>query len=73
MDREKWGVVRGILFAGLTVMAALVGATMYVVFDRAGRTYHAAVDRCHDAGGAWVASGPRRYSGTCSRTPETPP
>ena len=73
MDREKWVVVRGILFAGLAAIAALVGGTVYVVFDQAGRTYHAAVDRCHDAGGAWVASGQRSYSGTCLRTPETPP
>ena len=73
MDREKWRVVRGILFAGLAVIAALVGGTIYVVFDQAGRSYRAAVDRCHDAGGAWVASGQRSYSGTCLRTPGTPP
>ena len=73
MDREKWGVVRGILFVGLAMIAALVGGTIYVVFDQAGRTYHAAVDRCHDAGGAWVASGQRSYSGTCLRTSATQP
>ena len=61
MDREKWRVVRGILFAGLAVIAALVGGTIYVVFDQAGRSYRAAVDRGHDAGGAWVASGQRSY------------
>lgn len=73
MDREKWFAVRGILFAGLAVIAALVGGTILVVFDQAGRSYQAAVDRCHDAGGAWVASGQRSYAGQCLRTPETPP
>ena len=72
MDREKWGAVRGILFGGLAVIAALMGGTLYAVFDEAGRTYHAAVDRCHDAGGAWVASGRRSYSGTCLRPPGRP-
>ena len=73
MDVEKWGAVKGILFAGLAVIAALVGGTVWFVFDQARRTHEAAIDRCHDAGGAWVASGERSYSGTCLRTPETPP
>lgn len=73
MDIEKWFAVRGVLFAGLAFMAALVGGTFYVVFDQAARTHQLAVDRCHDAGGAWVASGERSYSGQCLRTPNTPP
>ena len=73
MDIEKWFAVRGILFAGLAAIAALVGGTVYVVFDQAARTHQLAVDRCHDAGGAWVASGERSYTGQCLRTPNTPP
>ena len=73
MDRDRWVDVRGILFAGLAAIAALTGGTLYVVFDQAGRAYHAAVDRCHDAGGAWVASGRHSYSGQCLRTPGSPP
>ena len=72
MDRENWGAVRGMLFAGLGVIAALVAGTMVLVFHRAGQTYEAALDRCHDAGGAWVASGQHSYAGRCLRTPETP-
>ncbi len=72
MDREKWGTVRGMLFAGLGFIAVLVGGTMSLVLYRAGQSYQAAVDRCHDAGGAWVAAGQHSYTGRCLRTPETP-
>ena len=64
MDFEKWFAVRGVLFAGLAAIAALVSGTFYVVFDQAGRSYHAAVDRCHDAGGAWVAAGVQQWLGS---------
>lgn len=57
--------MRGILFGALAAIAALVGGTMAFVFHEAGATHQAAVDRCHDAGGAWVASGQRSYAGTC--------
>jgi hypothetical protein len=73
MDREKWAAVRGVLFAALALIAALAGGTMYVVFRQAGLSYQAAVDRCHDAGGAWVAAGRRSYSGQCLRTSRTAP
>ena len=65
--------VKGILAAALAAIAALVGGTMYVVFSQATASYHAAVDRCHDAGGAWRPNGARSYSGDCLRTAVTPP
>lgn len=65
--------VKGILVAALAAIAALVGGTVYAVFRQATANYHAAVDRCHDAGGAWLPNGARSYSGDCLRTPVTPP
>ncbi len=65
--------MRGILFGALGVIAVLVGGTMTYVFREADATYHAAVDRCHDAGGAWLPSGERSYSGSCLRPPQPRP
>ena len=65
--------MRGILFGALALIAVLVGGTMVFVFREAGLTYHAAVDRCHDAGGAWLPSGERSYAGTCLRAPRESP
>ena len=65
--------MRGILFGALAVIATLIGGTITVVVNQTAVTYHAAVDHCHDAGGAWVPNGGRSYSGTCLRTPQTPP
>ncbi len=65
--------MRGILFGALAAIAALVGGTMAFVFHEAGLTHQAAVDRCHDAGGAWVASGERSYAGTCLAAARRPP
>lgn len=67
------GDARGILFGALAAMAALAGGTMAYVFHEAGLSHQAAVDRCHDAGGAWVASGERSYAGTCLRAPQPRP
>jgi hypothetical protein len=61
--------MRGILFGALAAIAALVGGTVYVVFVQAGASHRAAVDRCHDAGGAWLPDGARSYAGTCLREP----
>ena len=73
MDRERWNAVRGILFAGLGSIVALVGITMGFVFHQASLAHEAAVDRCHDAGGGWLPAGPHSYAGRCLRGPETPP
>ena len=77
MGMEKLLAVALVVLTGRLVLdpaiAALVGGTVYVVFDQAARTHQLAVDRCHDAGGAWVASGERSYTGQCLRTPNTPP
>lgn len=67
------GDVRGILFGAVAAIVALVGGTMAYVVHEAGLTHQAAVDRCHDAGGAWVASGERSYAGTCLRAPPRQP
>ena len=65
--------MRGILFGALAAIAALVGGTMAMVFHEASLSHQAAVDRCHDAGGAWVASGEHSYAGTCLRAPQRRP
>ena len=65
--------MRGILFGALAAIVALVCGTVAYVFREAGATHQAAVDRCHDAGGAWVASGERSYAGTCLKAPPRQP
>lgn len=65
--------MRGILFGALALIAALVGGTVAFVFREAGLSYQAAVDRCHDAGGAWVPNGARSYAGRCLRAPAAAP
>lgn len=65
--------MKGILFGALAFMAALAGGTMVFVFREAGLSYQAAVDRCHDAGGAWLPSGARSYAGSCLRVPGAAP
>ncbi|MGI3899864.1 MAG: hypothetical protein ACRYGP_18050 [Janthinobacterium lividum] len=66
-------MVRGILFGALAAIVALVGGTMAYVVREADAGYHAAVDRCHDAGGAWQPTGAHSYAGTCLRAPQTRP
>lgn len=65
--------MRGILFGALAAIVALVGGTMIYVFREADAGYHAAVDRCHDAGGAWQPTGSHSYAGICLRVPQTRP
>ncbi len=65
--------MRGIALGALVAIAALVGGTMLAVFRQADASYHAAIDRCHDAGGAWVPNGARSYTGTCLRPPAPRP
>jgi hypothetical protein len=65
--------VRGILFGALAAILALIGGTMAYVFREADTSYEAAVDRCHNAGGAWLPAGAHSYTGTCLRPPQTRP
>lgn len=61
--------MNGILFGALAAIAALVGGTVYIVFSQADASHQAAVERCLAAGGGWLPSGARSYSGTCLRRP----
>lgn len=63
--------VRGILISSLAVIAALIGGTIAYVYDRSSLSHQTAVDRCHDAGGAWVPKGERSFAGACLRVPGT--
>lgn len=57
--------MRGILAGSLAVIAALIGGTMLYVYREADFSYHAAMDRCLDAGGAWLRSSEHSFSGSC--------
>ncbi len=62
-----------ILFGALAAIVALVGGTMAFVIREADAGYHAALDRCHDAGGAWLPAGSHSYAGSCLRAPAARP
>ena len=59
----------GILAGALLVVVALVGGTMLFVVQQSSVGYHAAVDRCLNAGGAWRPRSAWSFSGTCLRNP----
>ncbi len=69
--------MNGILVGSLAVIAALIGGTMLFVYREADASYHAAHDRCLDAGGAWRPSSEHSFSGTCrvqgEAAPPSPP
>ena len=57
--------MKGILAGSLAVIAALIGGTILFVYREADASYHAAHDRCLDAGGAWRPSSQHSFSGSC--------